>query len=509
MINGQNTRCNWWKVICLTTLFLFMTIGGLLASRFLVDEPVYYADDEDHFKYGSLGGEREAGFPYWIWKALPRVCAAQLPEGQRSPGQEYKALGFVYEGEKPLPIGMSMRRYTGVDRVFLNCASCHASTVRETPASEPRIYTGMPAHRLNLMAFERFLFDCAKSATFTPDLIVPAIQELGGNLSYFDQFVVYPVAVHLMRARLVALDQRLSFMLNKGPEREWGPGRVDTWAFGKALLNFRMDLAPEREHIGVADFPSIWLQKPRQGMQLHWDGNNTSVEERNRSAAFGTGATPPTLDRVAMKRLEDWLLRREPPAYPFLVDTNLAAKGAPIYKQYCSRCHGVSGRNFDGELVGTVLPIGEIKTDRHKLDSYTGELAVNQNLLYAGTNDPTERFSHFRKTNGYANMPLDGIWLRAPYLHNGSVPTLRDLLEPRSKRPTKFYRGYDVYDQQRVGFVSTVSEERGQQFFLFDTTDGKGHSQPGNGHDGHEGARYGTELSDADKAALVEYLKTF
>ncbi|TKB66220.1 MAG: cytochrome c [Nitrospira sp.] len=505
----EQRHCHWWKVIGLAALLLIITVGGLLAARFLVDEPVRYAEDEDHFKYGSLGGEREAGFPYWIWKALPRVCAAQLPEGQRSPGQEYTALGFIYEGEKPLPVGMSMRRHMGVDRVFLNCASCHASTVRETPASEPRIYTGMPAHRLNLMAFERFLFDCAKSAAFTPDLIVPAIQELGGELNLLDQFLVYPTAVHLMRARLVTLDQRLSFMLDKGPEREWGPGRVDTWAFGKALLNFRMDQAPDREHIGVADFPSIWLQEPRQGMQLHWDGNNTSVEERNRSAAFGTGATPPTLDRLAMKRLEDWLLRREPPAYPFPVDTNLAAKGAPIYKQYCSGCHGESGRNFGGESVGTVVPISEIKTDRHKLDSYTLELAVNQNLLYAGTNDPTERFSHFRKTNGYANMPLDGIWLRAPYLHNGSVPTLRDLLEPRSKRPTKFYRGYDVYDQQRVGFVSTVSEERGQQFFLFDTTDDKGRSQPGNGRDGHEGARYGTELSDAEKAALVEYLKTF
>ncbi|MFZ1805299.1 MAG: hypothetical protein WAU05_15325, partial [Nitrospira sp.] len=224
MINGHNTRCNWWKVLCLTTLFLFMTIASLLAARFLVDEPVRYADDEDHFKYGSLGGEREAGFPYWIWKALPRVCAAHLPDGQRYPGQEYKALGFIYEGEKPLPVGMSMRRHMGVDRVFLNCASCHASTVRETAANEPRLYTGMPAHRLNLMGFERFLFDCAKSAAFSPDLIVPTIQELGGGLSLFDQFIVYPVAVHLMRARLVMLDQRLSFMLDNGPTREWGPG---------------------------------------------------------------------------------------------------------------------------------------------------------------------------------------------------------------------------------------------------------------------------------------------
>jgi hypothetical protein len=113
------------------------------------------------------------------------------------------------------------------------------------------------------------------------------------------------------------------------------------------------------------------------------------------------------------------------------------------------------------------------------------------------------RFSHFRKTNGYSNMPLDGIWLRAPYLHNGSVPSLRALLEPAARRPKVFYRGNDVYDAADVGFVSDVSDERGRRFFEFDT------SVPGNGNAGHEGRAYGTELSAQDKSALVEYLKTF
>ena len=65
------------------------------------------------------------------------------------------------------------------------------------------------------------------------------------------------------------------------------------------------------------------------------------------------------------------------------------------------------------------------------------------------------QFSHFRVSDGYANMPLDGLWLRAPYLHNGSVPTLRALLDPPAQRPTIFYRGYDVYDYANVGFVSS------------------------------------------------------
>ena len=114
--------------------------------------------------------------------------------------------------------------------------------------------------------------------------------------------------------------------------------------------------------------------------------------------------------------------------------------------------------------------------------------------------DSPYRFQRFRKTAGYANHPLDGIWARAPYLHNGSIPTLRDLLEPPEARPAVFYRGYDVYDQVRVGFVTNVPEERGRRFFRYDT------SIPGNSNAGH---LYGTTLPEPDKQGLVEYLKTF
>ena len=100
-------------------------------------------------------------------------------------------------------------------------------------------------------------------------------------------------------------------------------------------------------------------------------------------------------------------------------------------------------------------------------------------------------------------MPLDGLWLRAPYLHNGSVPTLRELLEPVTQRRPAFYRGNDVYDAQSVGFVSNVARDGERAYFLFDTR------APGNSNTGHTGKRYGTELPAAEKAALLEYLKTF
>src|SRR5690606_22295801 len=107
--------------------------------------------------------------------------------------------------------------------------------------------------------------------------------------------------------------------------------------------------------------------------------------------------------------------------------------------------------------------------------------------------------------DGYVNMPLDGLWLRAPYLHNGSVPTLYDLLQPASARPRAFYRGYDVYDPVDVGFVSDVAEEGGRRHFLFQTHTPDGEPIAGNSNAGHE---YGTLLSEEEKRDLLEYLKT-
>jgi hypothetical protein len=94
------------------------------------------------------------------------------------------------------------------------------------------------------------------------------------------------------------------------------------------------------------------------------------------------------------------------------------------------------------------------------------------------------------------------LWLRAPYLHNGSVPTLADLLSPADKRPKAFVRGLDVLDPNKGGFEAPpcTPEQKIQAGFCFDT------SVRGNWNGGHE---YGVELPATDKAALLAYLLTF
>jgi hypothetical protein len=123
-----------------------------------------------------------------------------------------------------------------------------------------------------------------------------------------------------------------------------------------------------------------------------------------------------------------------------------------------------------------------------------------------------QKTGHRSSTNGGESesigirlTPLDGIWLRAPYLHNGSVPTLQDLLNPPNERPQTFHRGYDVFDPVKIGFKEPPPRPTGpsgeltEPYFLFDTR------EKGNGNQGHT---YGTQLSSQDKEKLLEYLKT-
>jgi len=511
----------WLKRLLAAVVLAILVFAVYLGIRLTRDTPVEYADDVMHFKHGSTGGERTMGIPYWFWVALPELFPEYLPDHKA--GQGYKSFGMIYEkGEDPryaLPVGVSMRNFRGIDVVYLNCAVCHTGTVRDTPGSEPRVVTGMPANTMNLGAFEQFLTTIPLDQKFVPQRMLDQITAMQDNTSrriekpdLINRLIFKFYAVYVMREKMLMLRQRLGFI----HAETWGPGRVDTFNAPKALLNFNMSHADPKELMGNADFPSIWNQGSREGMQLHWDGNNTSVNERNLSAAFGTGAYPPTLDAPLVLRTAKWLLTAKPASYPYAIDSALAQQGALIYQKYCGGCHGTSEAPFrsnppkSGELVGTVVPIEKIGTDRRRLDSYTYLVAANQSTLYAGYekgwgfNKPyPQRFSHFHKTNGYANAPLDGIWLRAPYLHNGSVPNLRELLEPAAARSKTFFRGNDVYDAQNVGFVANVAEQDGRQFFAFNTTDN------GNGNQGHEGAVYGTELPAADKQALLEYLKTF
>jgi hypothetical protein len=497
-MNRHSVRPLHWALAIVVVLVASAAIWVFSSLR--SDRPIAYEAITDHFKYGSIGSEpgvsllRPVGGvlpPYQVFTALPSICREKLPGG-------YASLGFLFEPGRDLPIGVSRRRRQGIDHVGLNCAVCHTGTVRDTPDAEPRLILGMPAHQLDLQAFVQFVLECTLDSRVNEDAVRG--RPAADPPSAFERLLLRAGLVDRLKLQTLDLRNRIAPVLaDRVPA--WGRGRVDTFNPYKSIqFNWRLEDLPPSELIGASDFPSLWNQAPREGLQLHWDGDNDSVDERNLSAGLGAGITPVTVDHAGLKRVRDWIWTLPPPPYPYDVDHALAARGATVYQQECLACHG--DHRFKeglkvGDRLGRVVDVSEVGTDRYRLDSYTPVFAANQYSLFP---DSPYRFRRFRKTNGYANHPLDGIWARAPYLHNGSVPTLRDLLDAPEQRPREFFRGYDVYDRARLGFVSDVAEAGGRRFFLYDT------SIPGNSNAGH---LYGTSLPEDDKRAIVEYLKTF
>lgn len=482
----------------------FLVLAALIYFiSFFVQRPLSFETDIDHFKHGSIGSETRSGLPRDFWLALPHLYPEEFDRYEN-----FGAFGFLYDSEDEddqLPIGISERRVSGVDIVWLNCAACHTGSYKEHPKGAEVNVAGMPANMLELSRFTKFILSISDDP-LEPERVFKAMEDAGHKKNWIQKIFWRIIILPRIREGIGRLDSQLSPILELQPD--WGIGRVDTFnPYKVTQFGMKADEFDSTEIVGASDFPSIFLQKPREGMQLHWDGNNTSLKERNLSASLGAGVFPDTVDHQSVTRVADWLLDLKPPTNPLRPDPSEGYSksvwdGYGLYKETCAACHGHFDLNkneyiFKGELLGRVEPIEDIQTDRNRLDSYTVDFRNRQvTELFAGTE---HQFKEFTKTNGYANGPLDGLWLRGPYLHNGSVPTLWDLLSPPGERPETFMRDSNVLDSENGGFISPPCSEPKQRN-CFDTT------IRGNSNSGHD---YGTDLSEIQRREILEYLKTF
>ena len=149
-----------------------------------------------------------------------------------------------------------------------------------------------------------------------------------------------------------------------------------------------------------------------------------------------------------VKWLQDYLSAKPPPKYPFPIDAGAGAGRQGGVRRECAGCHA-------SERTGTRMPLAGVGTDREPhARPGTRTHAIAANKVVSELRASSARGWSRRRSTATTPPFLDGIWLRAPYLHNGSVPTLRDLLKPPAERPKVFWRGYDVYDPVNVGFVT-------------------------------------------------------
>jgi len=186
----------------------------------------------------------------------------------------------------------------------------------------------------------------------------------------------------------------------------------------------------------------------------------------------------------------------EPPSYPQTIDVAKSERGESIFNLQCAKCHGTYGdvETYPNLLVDLVV----IKTDPLLASTNYGYgiFTSTYNNSWFGL-DPNG--AKLVPTNGYVAPPLDGIWATVPYLHNGSVPTLEDLLDS-SQRPDYWERTFDSsdLDYEKVGWKYTRPAQGGVNT-IYDT------NLPGYSNSGHA---YGDRLSVTERSDLIEYLKS-
>lgn len=243
------------------------------------------------------------------------------------------------------------------------------------------------------------------------------------------------------------------------------------------------------------DVPAWWLLKKKNAMFYNGFGRGDFGKFLGASNLLTVVDTSESAEVDAhMPDLLAYIYSLQPPKYPGKIDAPLAAKGEKVFIDQCSKCHG----SYDegGQYPNLLIPAAVIQTDSMLSKSnYSNPQFVawfNKSWFTQG-NHPA-RLEPF---DGYLAQPLDGIWATAPYLHNGSVPTLEALLNS-DLRPAYWSRNFDKpeYDYEHLGWVYKKQEQPGKN--VYNST------KPGYGNYGHT---FGDRLTPEERRAVLEYLK--
>ncbi len=192
----------------------------------------------------------------------------------------------------------------------------------------------------------------------------------------------------------------------------------------------------------------------------------------------------------------------EPPEFPFPIDSDLAERGRAHFEAHCASCHGTYGT--DGAYPNLVLSLDAVGTDpAYALDAVSHEDRFIRwfNRSFYG------EVSQLAPAPGYIAPPLDGVWATPPYLHNGSIPTLDALLNSSHRPKYWLHPGSSPeYDPTVLGWrVTELSYGKSgavdfdELKHIYDTT------LMGYGNGGHT---FGDRLSQTERMAVLEYLKT-
>jgi mono/diheme cytochrome c family protein len=274
-------------------------------------------------------------------------------------------------------------------------------------------------------------------------------------------------------------------------------------------LTFRRPAADLGLHDDLCeDVPAWWLLHKKKTM-YHSAGADAHSVRALMQFMLASINGPATFDKAEadFADIQQYLYSLRPPIYPYSIDHSLAARGRAIFTKTCSRCHGTYGD--DWTYPNKIVPLDEIGTDPARYHGITPKYDhYYDETWFAKPEQGKGPAYRAKESAGYQAPPLDGLWATAPYFHNGSAPTVYHVLNSKA-RPKRFTRSYHTaaedYDPVQLGWkyreVGPVDPKlpARERRKVYDTT------QPGRGNGGHA---YGDDLSDEQRTAIIEYLKT-
>lgn len=253
---------------------------------------------------------------------------------------------------------------------------------------------------------------------------------------------------------------------------------------------------PIREYNLAADIPALWHMQKKNA--LYYTGVGRGDFTKLLFQASVLGIKDSTAARLAQQNFEHitaWIRTIEPPKYPKEINTELVKAGKLLFQKKCQSCHGTY--DYPETYPNKIVSLDVVKTDplyaAYAVDS---KIVQWYNKSWFATSEPQ---SWFEPEQGYMAPPLDGVWSTAPYLHNGSIPTIYNLLN--SKTRPKYWKRSDntaKYDWEKVGWENKY---RGgiKDHNVYDT------SLPGYGNQGHT---FADDFTETERMAVIEYLKT-
>lgn len=510
------------------------------APAWLVGQHRFLRDD-----FGSLDTDLldTYGVP---WKLIAAALALHRNQGYGTPvnadavRHTLTEFGFVFPGRianwigpeppqdgRPLGLlsGVATRRFPAVELEIAGsgCAVCHAGTTWDAEGRPTRTaWLGVPNSSLDLTAYVDTVvaalattLDDAPRLLATVRTLFPAAS--AGELRTLRKHVI-PRAQTQVRRLVARGGGGLSFA-------NGGPGTTNGVASMRVQFGFRVEAPSSHAYVsvpfigdrhlrsallsdglyGLPGTPRFAPRTPAQADAAHLDAIGSAV-------AFFTvptqGVAPRTAHRAipAMREVARYLATVRPPPFPGALDVPLAAHGESVYRAHCAGCHGTTSPGLTDvrliEFPNAFVPQPGLGTDSARWVSADNASLARIRAVGFG------RWIDAEMTGGYVAPPLTAVWATAPYLHNGSVPTLWHLLNPES-RPERFETGGHALDFDKLGIAGELDLNGVYRYragytpwsrpAIYDTR------LPGKSNRGHEAQS--AALNPEEKRAVIEYLK--